>query len=162
MRDARPAMQEVGVRAQALKDWFVDAVDLDTAAFNAVIASRRLPNKTEDEKKIREEAIERANQAATRVPLSVLTKSVEALELAKEVALKGNPASVSDAGVGGACALAAAEGASLNVLINLPSLTDARAAAEILSEHRKLLDRARKLSNEVRETVDEVLSRPTN
>jgi glutamate formiminotransferase/formiminotetrahydrofolate cyclodeaminase len=34
MEESRPAMQEIGVRAQALKDWFVDAVDLDTEAFN--------------------------------------------------------------------------------------------------------------------------------
>ena len=160
MEEARPAMHEIGTKAQALKDWFIDAVDLDTDAFNDVLAARRMPKKTEQEQKARDEAIERANQAATSVPLSVLQKSVESLELAREVARGGNPASVSDAGVGGACALAAAEGASLNVLINLPSLTEARVAAEILSTQRQLVEQARKLANDVREIVDEVLSRP--
>jgi glutamate formiminotransferase/formiminotetrahydrofolate cyclodeaminase len=160
MEETRPAMHEIGTKAQVLKDWFIDAVDLDTDAFNDVLAARRMPKKTEREQKARDEAIERANQAATRVPLSVLQKSVESLALAGEVARGGNPASVSDAGVGGACALAAAEGASLNVLINLPSLTDARVAAEILSTQRQLVEQARKLANDVREIVDEVLSRP--
>jgi glutamate formiminotransferase/formiminotetrahydrofolate cyclodeaminase len=158
MEDARPAMLEIGVQAQALKDWFVDAVDRDTEAFNEVLAARRLPKKTEDEQRVRDEAIEKANQAATRVPLTVLERAVEALELAREVARLGNPASVSDAGVGGACGLAAAEGASLNVLINLPSLTDTKVAAEILASQEGSMKRAAKLAAEVRRIVDEVLS----
>jgi formiminotetrahydrofolate cyclodeaminase len=157
MEDARPAMLEIGVKAQALKDWFVDAVDRDTEAFNEVLAARRLPKKTEEEQHTRDEAIERANQAATRVPLHVLEKAVEALELARGVAREGNPASVSDAGVGGACGLAAAEGAALNVRINLPSLTDSTVAAEIQASQERELGRARNLAVEVREIVDLVL-----
>ena len=48
-------------------------------AFNDVLAARRLPKKTDDEQRIRDEAIEQANQAATRVPLTVLEQAVEAL-----------------------------------------------------------------------------------
>jgi len=158
MENARPAMLEIGVKAQALKAWFIDAVDRDTEAFNEVLAARRLPKKGEDEKRARDEAIERANQVATRVPLTVLEQAVEALKLAREVARSGNPASVSDAGVGGACGLAAAEGASLNVLINLPSLTDAKVSAEIVAAQESAMDEARRLANEIRKIVDQVLS----
>jgi glutamate formiminotransferase/formiminotetrahydrofolate cyclodeaminase len=158
MDDARPAMLEIGVKAQELKAWFIDAVDRDTEAFNEVLAARRLPKKTEAEQRLRDEAIERANQAATRVPLTVLENAVESLELAREVARLGNPASVSDAGVGGACGLAAAEGAALNVLINLPSLTDARVSAEITASQEDAMNKARKLAEEVREIVDRVLT----
>jgi len=157
MEDARPAMLEIGVEAQGLKDWFVGAVDRDTEAFNEVLAARRLPKKTDGEQRIRDETIEMANQAATRVPLTVLEKAVDALGLAREVARLGNPASVSDAGVGGACGLAAAEGASLNVLINLPSLNDAKVATEILAAQKDAMTRARQLAAEVREIVDEAL-----
>jgi glutamate formiminotransferase/formiminotetrahydrofolate cyclodeaminase len=158
MENARPTMLEIGVKAQALKAWFIDAVDRDTEAFNEVLAARRLPKKTEDEKRARDEAIERANQVATRVPLTVLEQAVEALKLAREVARSGNPASVSDAGVGGACGLAAAEGASLNVLINLPSLTDAKVSAEIVAAQESAMDEARRLADEIRKIVDQVLS----
>jgi glutamate formiminotransferase/formiminotetrahydrofolate cyclodeaminase len=157
MQAARPRMREVGRKSQALKDWFVDAVDRDTEAFNRVIAARRLPKKTEEDQLRRTDAIETANQAATRVPLEVLERAVEALELAGVVAADGNPASVSDAGVAGACGLAAAEGASLNVTINLPSLTDESVAAEIRAAQRKLLERARQSADEVRRTVERVL-----
>jgi glutamate formiminotransferase/formiminotetrahydrofolate cyclodeaminase len=157
MADRRPAMKRIGERGQALKAWFVNAVDADTEAFNAVIAARRLPNMSEKEKELRLEAIERASQSATRVPLEVLEKCVEALDLAQGVAAEGNPNSVSDAGVAGACALAAAEGAALNVRINLPSLTDDKVAGEIGAGMIELLDAARTKAEEVRATVDRVL-----
>ena len=38
MQEARPEMQEIGTRAQALKDWFTMAVDLDTEAVHHVLA----------------------------------------------------------------------------------------------------------------------------
>jgi glutamate formiminotransferase/formiminotetrahydrofolate cyclodeaminase len=160
LEGARPAMLEIGRKAQELKDWFVEAVERDAEAFNAVIAARRLPRTTETEQAERAAAIERANQHATRVPLSVLARSVETLELALEAALRGNPASVSDAGVAGACGLAAAEGAALNVRINLPSLTEPAAAQAAAAEHDALLARARDLAARVREAVDRTLSRP--
>jgi len=154
----RSEMGEIGRAGQALKDWFIDAVDRDTDAFNAVLAARRLPKKTDDDKAARLAAIERANQAATRVPLAVLERSVEALDLALLVAGKGMAASASDAGVAGACALAAAEGAALNVRINLPSLTDAAVAEEIRESQEQLLARARKTIVEVQSVVEDVLA----
>ena len=150
-------MKDLGERGQALKSWFVENVDRDTDAFNEVLAARRLPGKGEEDRAARDAAIERANQLATRVPLEVLGKSVEAAEMALGVARDGNPASVSDAGVAGACALAAAEGAALNVRINLPSVTDAKVAEDLAAEMDRLLKRARGLADEVRGVVDAAL-----
>ncbi|HKQ62909.1 MAG TPA: glutamate formimidoyltransferase, partial [Candidatus Polarisedimenticolaceae bacterium] len=111
--NSRAGLQPLGVRAQRLKDEFLDAVERDAASFDAVLAARRLPKATEAERQERAAAVERATQLATRVPLGVLERAVEALRLAVEVARAGNPSSVSDAGVAAACALAAAEGAAL-------------------------------------------------
>jgi glutamate formiminotransferase/formiminotetrahydrofolate cyclodeaminase len=157
MEPARPAMKDVGERAQALKDWFLGAVDRDTDAFNAVLAAARLPKKSPQEIARRAEALERANQEAMRVPLDVLEASARALELALVAAREGNPNSVSDAGVGAACALAAAEGASLNVRINAPSVGDAAVREQVLERQTAALDRARALAVTVREMVDAVL-----
>ncbi len=159
MEDARPRMKQAGDRAQALKGWFLLAVDRDTDAFNAVLAAMRLPRQTDEQQAARAQALEQANQNATRVPLEVLERSVECFELAQRVAEHGNPASVSDAGVAGAAALAAAEGAALNVRINVPSLTDAGVAAELLARTEELLGQARAAAGRVRETVDAVLDR---
>jgi glutamate formiminotransferase/formiminotetrahydrofolate cyclodeaminase len=158
LEDRREKMREWGVRAQALKDWFVDSVDRDTDAFNAILAARRLPKKTEQEQAARLAGLELANQEATRVPLSVLERSVEALGLALDVAREGLPASASDAGVAGACALAAAEGAALNVQINLPAIGEPAAARGFAADRDKLVARARELAEQVRAAVDHVLS----
>jgi glutamate formiminotransferase / formiminotetrahydrofolate cyclodeaminase len=159
MESSRPAMRQIGVEAQRLKDWFVEAVDRDTEAFTAVLAAGRLPKKTSEEAAARASALERANQGAARVPLEVLERAARVAELALEVATHGNPNSVSDAGVAGACALAAAEGASLNVRINVPGLTDKAVAAKMLDEQARLLASARKTASEVRDVVDRVLEK---
>ena len=160
MEGARPRMKEIGEQGQALKDAFMEAVDRDTEAFNEVIAARRLPRRTDEEKAERDNRIERANQNATRVPLDVAEKAITALDLALAVAREGNPASVSDAGVAGACALAAAEGAAMNVRINLPGLTDAAVARELSSRQEAVVARARDLAKNVFEAVDAVLEVP--
>jgi glutamate formiminotransferase/formiminotetrahydrofolate cyclodeaminase len=161
LEERRPRMKSLGDRAQALKDWFVDSVDRDTEAFNSILAARRLPKKTDEEKAARLAALERANQEATQVPLHVLERSVEALDLALGVAREGLQASISDAGVAGACALAAAEGAALNVRINLPSITDAAAAQRFAETREQLLRKAREMSERVRDTVDSSLTEAT-
>lgn len=157
MADRRPTMGPLGTRGQALKDWFLEAVDRDTEAFNDVLAAIRLPKKTEAEIAARAAAMEAANQGAARVPLEVLGASVEALELALVAARDGNPASVSDAGVAGAVALAAAEGAALNVRINLGSIGDADCRANFAARQDERLARARDLAAQVRAEVDRVL-----
>jgi glutamate formiminotransferase/formiminotetrahydrofolate cyclodeaminase len=154
----RPAMNAAGTEAQALKDWFLGAVDRDTDAFNAVLAAMRLPKKTPGDVATRLAAVERANQGAAKVPLDVLETSIRALELALTVAKDGNPNSVSDAGVAGAAAFAAAYGAALNVRINAPSLTDRAVAAEYLARQAGALARAGELAEQVRNAVDKVLA----
>ena len=157
MESARPEMGRIGSRGQALQQWFVEAIDLDTDAFNEVLAARRLPKGSDEEQARRNAAIEAANQAATRVPLTVLGHSVEAMQLALDVAKSGLPASASDAGVAGACALAAAEGAYLNVRINLPSIETTDVAQEIQSDADRLMEEARTTAPRVREAVDQTL-----
>jgi formiminotetrahydrofolate cyclodeaminase len=59
--------------------------------------------------------------------------------------------------VAGAAALAAAEGAALNVRINAPSLTDRTVADEYLARQDAALARARDLAEKVRIAVDQIL-----
>jgi glutamate formiminotransferase/formiminotetrahydrofolate cyclodeaminase len=157
MESARPAMKVLGTDAQGLKDWFLAAVDRDTEAFNAVLAAMRLPKKTPEDIHARASAVERANQGAAKVPLDVLEATIRALELSLQAVKEGNPNSVSDAGVAGAAALAAAEGAALNVRINAPSLTDRAIADEYLTRQAGALARAREIANQVRTAVDQIL-----
>lgn len=118
----KPEMDEVGQKAQLLKAFFARAVDDDTDAFNRVMAAMRLPKATEEQQTARLAAIDLATKGAVEVPFTVLEKSLEAAQLAAAMVEKGNPNSLSDAGVASLCARLAARGAYYNVLINLPGL----------------------------------------
>lgn len=144
------AVEEIGVEAQRLKDEFVADVDRDTEAFNNVMAAARLPRKTDEEKRIRQEAIEKANKDATLVPLGVLKRSWDAAQVARQIVEKGNRNSVSDAGVAALTARAAAEGAFLNVRINLPGIMDEDFKAATLEEAEKV---RKKVIEHTEETV---------
>ena len=152
MEDSKPQMEKAGRNAQSLKDWFLAAVDRDTDAFNSVLAAIRMPRGTDDEGSLREVATAAANLRATIVPLEVLERTTEALELALVAACDGNPNSVTDAGVAGACAVAAAEGASLNVRINLEGLKGD--VSEIIARHDAALANARDLGMQVADAVE--------
>lgn len=117
-------VKEIAELGQDLKDFFLAAIDDDTNAFNAVMDCFGLPKGTPDQLRTKNLAIAEATRGATSVPLSVLERIPELLILADEIAEIGNAASLSDAGVAVLTAMAGAEGAYYNVLINLESLKD--------------------------------------
>jgi glutamate formiminotransferase/formiminotetrahydrofolate cyclodeaminase len=112
------------VKAQQLKDELLSLVDEDTAAFNKVMDAFALPKESADEKAARAAAIEQATKYAAEVPLKVMETASKSYEVLAEMADKGNPASVSDVGVGALATRACIEGAALNVRINLAQLKD--------------------------------------
>ena len=126
-------------RAQAVKAQLVRAIDEDTEAFGRVLAAMRLSKGTPEQQAARDDAVERAYQDATRVPLATARLGLEALALAAEAAAKGNASSASDAGVAALVARAGAEGAGLNVLTNLGSVRDERFKAECRREVAQLV-----------------------
>lgn len=117
-------MSALAGQAQSLKDEFLRAVDDDARAFDAVLAANRLPKSTHDEQARRNEAIQAATQRAIDVPFSVMRLCERTLPLVEKVAEHGNKNSISDAGVAALVLAAAVGGAHLNVLINLPGLSD--------------------------------------
>jgi glutamate formiminotransferase/formiminotetrahydrofolate cyclodeaminase len=122
--DVDQEMKAVAVKAQSFKDAFAGAVDADSKAFDKVMSAMRLPQKTADEKRYRDEMVERATREAIDVPFSVLQRCSDVLEIVETVAKNGNVNSISDAGVAAHALQAAASGAYLNVIINLPGLSD--------------------------------------
>jgi len=156
-KNVQKDVKEIAVKAQSLKDEFLRAVDLDTIAFNKLMEAYRLPKKTEKQKQERDQAVEKALKEATLVPFGVLEKSTDALNLAREIALKGNKNSLSDAGVAGLTAQAAAEGGYYNIKINLPNLQDNEFKSKIKKQAASLKKKAVKLGDELREIIEKEL-----
>ena len=152
-------VKKIAELGQDLKDFFLAAIDDDTNSFNVVMDCFGLPKKTESQKKARDLAIADATRGATRVPLSVLEKVPGLLKLAAEIGEIGNAASLSDAGVAVLTALAGAEGAYYNVLINLDGLKDLDQSGEpgffedTLSRAKKAMAESESLAAESRQAV---------
>jgi glutamate formiminotransferase/formiminotetrahydrofolate cyclodeaminase len=120
-----PAFERIGERGQKLKDELLLAVDADTAAFDQLLDAMRMPKATPEEKAARKAAMNDATVAAIEVPLAVLERCPEVIELCREIGAIGLEASLSDAGVGVQMGRAAAAGAYQNVCINMSGLDDA-------------------------------------
>ena len=125
------------VKAQQLKDELLSLVDEDTAAFNKVMDAFALPKESAEEKAVRSRAIEEATKYAAEVPLKVMETASKSYELLSEMADKGNPASISDVGVGALATRACIEGAALNVRINIGQLKDEKFKSALLEKVRK-------------------------
>jgi glutamate formiminotransferase/formiminotetrahydrofolate cyclodeaminase len=126
------------VKAQQLKDELLALVDEDTAAFNKVMDAFALPKQSAEEKASRAGAIESATKYAAEIPLKVMETASKSYELLTEMAEKGNPASVSDVGVGALATRACVDGAALNVRINLVALKDEKFKSDLQKKVRKL------------------------
>ena len=123
---------------QHLMDELLHLVDEDTAAFNRIMAVFAMPKKTDEEKAARAAAMEEATLYATQVPLKTMKKAYEVFDLVENMAADGNPASVTDAGVGALAARAAVRGAGLNVRINAAGLKDRDMADSLVGEAAEL------------------------
>lgn len=142
---------DVAEQGQAVLDELLELIDEDTAAFDMVMEAFGMPKGSDEEKRLRDEAIESATLHAAGVPLRTMEASLKALPLALRMAESGNPASASDAGVAALAAYAAVEGAALNVRINAAGLSD-KSSAE------PLLERARRIVSEAADLRDKVLA----
>ena len=144
-------------RGVELEEELLHLVDEDTEAFNRIMAAFGMPKNTEEDKRLRSEAIQRATLFAAQVPLETMKTSFKAFELCKAMAETGNPNSVSDAGVGALAARAAVLGAGLNVKINASSLKDNAQAEALINEADNLMADADKAEREIMEIVEKVI-----
>jgi methenyltetrahydrofolate cyclohydrolase len=124
-QEDRTALDAAAGALTGLQQQLTDAIDLDAAAYDQVLAAYKLPKATEGDRAARAVAIQRALRGATEVPLDVMRLSARALGVAGAVARHGSRAAASDVGVAVALLAAGLRGARLNVEINLGGLGDA-------------------------------------
>ncbi|MBZ4687497.1 MAG: methenyltetrahydrofolate cyclohydrolase [Clostridia bacterium] len=117
-------LKEVLEEAQGLRKKLLQLVDDDTDAFNRVMAAFKMPKETDEDKRIRSQAIQKAFVGAAELPLGVAKCCLQAMKLSEKVIDNGNPNAASDAGVSVLMAGAGAKAAALNVEINLGAIKD--------------------------------------
>ena len=96
----------------------------DSDAFDEVMAAFKKPKSSDSEKTHRRTAIRSGTLQAAKVPFETAEVALALLKALTELAVHGNANAVTDVGVAGLLASAAAKGALFNVEINLQSLPD--------------------------------------
>jgi glutamate formiminotransferase len=154
-REARDALQALSDLRARLNE----AADEDGASFAGVLGARRMPGRTNEERRARANAVEEALKGAAAVPLEVASLAVQVGELLETLAELGEPAWLSDSATGAQLALAATVAARYNVLVNAAEIEDEEFVGEHLSRADDLLERAREIAARVEASLMESIGR---
>ena len=142
------------VKGQYYVDTLLKMVDEDTHAFNKIMDAFGLPKGSEEEKIVRNKAIQDATRYAIEIPFKIMTLAYDSMEVIAAMAESGNPNSVTDAGVAALAARSSVIGAYLNVKINTADLDDKAFSQDILSKGQDLVDKASEMENQILEIVN--------
>ncbi len=149
--DAHDAVRPIAGAARRARAEFLRLADKDSESYDRVLAARRMPKGTDEEREERSRRISAANRHATEVPMQTAREAARLLDEIPTLAEKGNPNAASDAGAAALLLAAAVEGALLNVAINLEGAGDPAFAEELRAE-------AGRLGREATATRERVLS----
>ncbi len=147
-------LRRLEARALPIQERLVALADEDAAAYELVLQAMRMPKGSDAEKAARVQAMQAAYREAAKVPLETVERCVESLEVALEAARKGNRGASTDCGVAVLLAEAAIGGASLNVRVNLSSLTDEAFRSATEARLGSLLERSQALGHEAMALVE--------
>ena len=158
-KDVEDELKQVLDKAEVIKRQMQEFIVKDAESFDRVMDAFKLPKYTDEEKEKRNVAVQEATKGAIGVPLQVMEKALESLGMIKVVAEKGNPNMISDAGVSSLLARVAAEGAYLNVRINLNSIEDQNFVITTRQKADSLKQEALILAGEIEKIVEERLEK---
>jgi methenyltetrahydrofolate cyclohydrolase len=122
--DVSDELQAALDKTEFYRNEFTRLIDEDTKAFVLVMEAYKLPKESDEDKTIRDKAIDGALKKAVDVPMEVLKYTSEMMEFSIAIANKGNANSVSDASVGALLLQSTGLAALYNILINLKSIQD--------------------------------------
>lgn len=146
-------VEKILTESAALKARFIDIIDRDTEAFNAVGAVFQMPKDTEEQKAARKEAMQEALKGCTKTPYEMMVLAGAALELTDQAVGKTNANAASDLGVAAVSLKAAAQGAWLNILINIPGIQDQAFAEDYRLRGKALLEKSVPLADGIYERI---------
>ena len=145
-------MKEFLVRLEKLRDESLTLIEEDAKGFEPLAAAYSLPSSTDEEKAEKEKIMASALVKACEVPIAIMEKGAEILDIAVELAEKGSVMAVSDVGVAVQFIRTAVLGASMNVYINTKSMKDRKTAEELNAK-------ADSLNKKASETADAVFAK---
>ena len=137
-----------------LREKLLSLVDEDAHSFNSIMEAYKLPNDSDENKKIRSKAIKVATLYAAQIPLNIMIESYTSYNIIEFLANEGNQNSLSDSGVACLCVHTAIHGAYLNVRINLK---DVSGGDDIMKKADKILKDSHLKKEKIMKLVEDKL-----
>lgn len=153
--DVEKEMYEIIEECDRMSEEFVALIQKDAEGFLPLSKAYGLPAETEEQKKNKEEILERELNNAAAVPYEIMEKCARAIELSSIVAEKGSRLVVSDAACAINTCMSALKCASLNVYINTKFMKDREKALELNKRADDIITNSNKTAEKV---FDEVLA----
>ena len=147
--DVEEEMYELKAKCDKLQADLLTLVEKDAEVFEPLSKAYGMPRETEEEKAEKARVMEIVLKDACSVPMEIMEKCCEAIDIIAEFAAKGSALAISDAGVGAALCKAALEGASLNVYINTKPMKNREYAEELNKKADHMLDVYPKKADEI-------------
>ncbi len=137
--DVEEEMQALRAKSDALQSELLALVEKDAEVFEPLSKAYGMPRETEEQKAEKARVMAVVLKDACAVPVEIMRKCCEAIDIAEQFAAKGSTLAISDAGCAAACLKAALLGASLNVFINTKSMEDREYAGQINAEAERMI-----------------------
>ena len=128
-----PEIESVIVKSEKLKRELEYLIEKDAESCESLLKAFKMP-KTE-----REHVMDAALEEACTIPLEIMKKTIEAIDLHEQLLELGITTAISDIGVGVSFCKAALEGASLSILINTKLMKNDGMKANLNEETEWLL-----------------------
>ena len=144
---------------QRIQEELIGLIDRDAEVFAPLAGAYRMPSATEEERAEKARVMEAALKEAVLVPLEIMRKITEAIDLLDVFAQKGSRLATSDAACGVAICCGALRSAWMNVRVNTKALQDESFAERSLTEGRTLLERYEKLAGKIYANVEKTFIR---
>lgn len=132
-------IKELAERMKGIQGQFTQLADQDAKVFAPLAKCYSLPSDTEEEKAYKAEVMEARLLDASLVPMEIMEKAAEMLEIMDILADKGSRMAVSDVGVGVQFIRTALLGAVMNVYINTKSMKNRGKAEEMNEKAERLI-----------------------
>ncbi len=147
--DVEAEMWELKGKCDKLQAELLRLIERDAEVFEPLSKAYGMPRETEEEKAEKARVMEIVLKEACSVPMEIMEKCCEAIDVIVEFAAKGSALAISDAGVGVIFCKAALQGASLNVFINTKSMKNREYAEELNAKAEAMLAKYTVLADEV-------------
>ena len=155
--DVEAEVIDLNERAQKLQQELLALVEEDAKVFEPLSKAYGMPKETPEQQEEKARVMEAALKEACLVPLQIMRKCCEAIEIIADYSSKVSVLSISDVGVGATTCKAALLGASLNVFINTKSMQNKTLAEEFSKEAEDMIAKYGVLADEVFAKVEKGL-----